>query len=104
MPEQKDVRSVLLQKVTRSRVDRFVSGKDNATMTTKRQRVKPKKVKEKTNQFGKPLAQAIKTTVYAWKCSECGHVMPYVGDKPPVRCSNRKGGCGRVFYNVEESP
>lgn len=54
------------------------------------------------NQFGQTLARAELTEVYAWKCSECGHVM-YLADtsKPPVRCSNRKGGCGRLFHNEE---
>lgn len=98
MPEQKNLRSVISQRLTRS-VDTLVRDTHNAVMTKKRPAPKSKKVQEKTNQFGDPLAQAIRTVVYAWKCSECGHIMPYVGNNPPVRCSNRKGGCGRVFYN-----
>ena len=78
-------------------VDTVVSGKHNPTMATKR---KPRKTLEKVNQYGDPLAKAIKTTVYAWKCSECGAITPMTGDKPPVRCSNRKE-CGRIFYNED---
>ena len=54
------------------------------------------------NQFGKPMAEAIPTPVLAWQCSICGDFMPLVdGQKPPKRCSNRKGGCGRMFHNDE---
>ena len=78
-------------------IDNVVTGKNNSGMATKR---KPRKTLEKTNQFGKPLAKAIRTTVYAWKCSECGAITAMTGSSPPVRCSNRKG-CGRIFYNED---
>ena len=97
MPEQENVRSDVLSRV-KGDVDNFVSPKHNRRMKN-RLIAKPKKAKEKLNQFGKPLAKAVPTMIYAWKCSECGSIMPYTGDKPPVRCSNRKGGCGRIFYN-----
>jgi len=62
-------------------------------------RARPRK-NQRLNQYGQTLAEARRVTVFAWKCSECGHIMPLVDEsKPPVRCSNRKGGCGRVFYN-----
>lgn len=99
MQEQKDVRRRVLRL---SNLDVVVNEQDNSLMAkSKPRRAKPKhnEIKEKTNQFGQPLAKAIKTTVYAWKCSECGAIMPLVeGQEPPVRCSNRQT-CGRVFYN-----
>jgi len=68
-------------------------------MTRTKALPKRKKV-VRVNQFGKPLATAELVTVAAWQCSQCGAIMPLVpGEKPPVRCSNRKGGCGRLFHN-----
>lgn len=60
-------------------------------------------MKNKTglNQFGEKLAYRKKTTIEVWKCSECGKVMPLSDN--PVRCSNRKGGCGRVFHDAPKS-
>ena len=52
------------------------------------------------NQFGEALAYAIPAKLDVWKCSACGRTMPLVSkDEPPIRCSNRKGGCGRLFHN-----
>ncbi len=62
----------------------------------------------KLDQFGGVKAQALVTKVDAWVCSECGWIHLATGihkDKPPVRCSNRKGGCRRrVFHNRKAVP
>jgi len=48
---------------------------------------------------GKGKAKAILVQIPAWKCSNCGRIMPLVSqDQPPRRCSNRKT-CGAVFRN-----
>jgi rubrerythrin len=95
MFQQTNLRRSVLQL---NRIDTTGKPSDNSSMKSRRDRSKHKEIKEKRNQFGNPLAKAIETTIYAWKCSECGAIMPMTGDKPPFRCSNRKG-CGRVFYN-----
>lgn len=49
----------------------------------------------------KGTAKAVLIEVPAWKCSICGTAMPLVrGEKPPVRCSNRKE-CGAVFHQED---
>ena len=56
--------------------------------------------KDGLNQFGDPLARAIRIRAYVVKCSECGAIMPFGPDGyPPVRCSNRES-CGRMFHDV----
>ena len=58
--------------------------------------------KDGLNQFGIKLAYRKKTTIEVWQCSECGTVVPFA-DNPLVRCSNRKGGCGRLLHDEPES-
>ena len=52
------------------------------------------------NQFGDPLARAIRIRITALKCSNCGKVM-FFGPKgdPPVRCANRKT-CGKMLHGM----
>lgn len=62
------------------------------------------KTKKGTNQFGEALAYAIPVRALVWKCSVCGRTMPLDSvDEPPKRCSNRKGGCGKLFHNKDLS-
>lgn len=85
-------------------LDRVVTAADNLAMTEKNAVGGKRKARKvpRMNQFGNEMAEALPTTVYAWKCSECGHIMPLAdSSKPPVRCSNRKGGCGRLFHNED---